>query len=39
LRGGRLAAPAWQTVPLASARDAHARIEARGVRGRVLLVP
>jgi NADPH2:quinone reductase len=39
LRAGKLAAPAWQTYPLASASEAHARIEARGVKGRVLLVP
>lgn len=39
VRAGKLAAPAWQTFPLARASDAHARIEARGVKGRVLLVP
>jgi NADPH:quinone reductase len=39
VRAGRLAVPAYQTFPLARAAEAHALIEARGVKGRVLLVP
>jgi len=38
-RTGKLAAPAHRTFPLASAAEAHALIEARGVKGRVLLIP
>jgi NADPH2:quinone reductase len=39
LRAGSLAVPAYRTLPLARAGEAHALIEARGVKGRVLLVP
>ena len=36
---GELAAPAYETMPLSAAAEAHRRIEARGVKGRILLVP
>jgi len=39
LSRGELAPPAYQTLPLSSAAEAHRLIEARGVTGRVLLVP
>jgi NADPH:quinone reductase len=39
LSSGQLAAPVYETLPLSRAAEAHSRIEARGVRGRVLLVP
>ena len=34
-----VAPPSWQTMPLERASEAHALLEQRGVRGRVLLVP
>lgn len=37
--GHGLAIPAHETMPLSQAADAHRRIEARGVKGRILLVP
>jgi NADPH2:quinone reductase len=39
LREGKLAPPHWQAIPLNEAARAHALLEARGVKGRVLLVP
>lgn len=39
LNDGALAVPAWTTMPLAEAAQAHARLERKGVTGRVLLVP
>jgi NADPH2:quinone reductase len=36
---GELVAPAYETMPLSSAAEAHRRIESRGVKGRILLVP
>ncbi|HWO19868.1 MAG TPA: zinc-binding alcohol dehydrogenase family protein [Kofleriaceae bacterium] len=36
---GELLPPVYETLPLSQAAEAHRRIEARGVRGRVLLVP
>jgi NADPH2:quinone reductase len=36
---GELSPPAYETLPLSRAAEAHRRIEARGVRGRILLVP
>jgi NADPH:quinone reductase-like Zn-dependent oxidoreductase len=39
VRAGVLAPPAWTTVPLDRAADAHRALEAGGVRGRILLVP
>ncbi|HEY5933025.1 MAG TPA: zinc-binding dehydrogenase [Kofleriaceae bacterium] len=37
--GHGLAVPAFETMPLSRAAEAHRRIEARGVKGRILLVP
>jgi NADPH2:quinone reductase len=39
LARGELAPPAYRTMPLSSAAEAHRLIEARGVPGRILLVP
>jgi NADPH2:quinone reductase len=39
VRTGELAPPPYRTFPLARAAEAHALVEARGVHGRVLLVP
>jgi len=39
VHAGTLLPPAYRTFPLARAADAHALIEARGVQGRVLLIP
>jgi NADPH2:quinone reductase len=39
LARGELAPPAYQTLPLSRAAEAHRLLEARGVRGRILLVP
>ncbi len=39
VRAGKLAPPVYRTFPLAHAAEAHAWVEARGVQGRVLLVP
>jgi NADPH:quinone reductase len=39
VRAGALAAPAYQTFELDRAAEAHARLEAGGVKGRLLLIP
>jgi NADPH2:quinone reductase len=39
LASGTIAAPSFTTMPLHDASKAHALLEARGVKGRVLLVP
>jgi NADPH:quinone reductase-like Zn-dependent oxidoreductase len=36
---GRIKAPAFRTMPLADAAQAHALMEQGGLRGRLLLVP
>lgn len=39
LRAGTLPVPAWRTLPLRDAAEAHRLLEAGGVTGRLLLVP
>lgn len=39
LARGELAPPAYQAMPLSRAAEAHRLLEARGVKGRILLVP
>jgi len=39
MAAGRLAVPIWRTYPLARAAQAHADLEARRNRGKIVLLP